>query len=221
MSLKTNPSYIVSAFVAIVLLSPAFAGAQNVAVPTLTLTASKTSIVAVANPSYKDLSTISWTSTNTTVCRASGTGWSGSVALAGEQKVNPLVTTTYTMICTGTGGSITRSVTLTVIKSAQVANALSAYDQVTNNTHSVTAGTQTSFKYVWTHNLQVGSIYTNDVSALQTALTHEGVYSGEITGGFYKKTSEAVKLFQTKYSIESIGKVGPQTRAKLNALYGN
>ena len=60
-----------------------------------------------------------------------------------------------------------------------------------------------------------------DISALQTVLTLEGVYSGEITGGFYSKTFAAVKQFQKKYAIESTGFVGPQTRTKLNGLYGN
>ena len=67
--------------------------------------------------------------------------------------------------------------------------------------------------------LQIGSPYTNDVSALQSALKSEGLYTGDITGGFYSQTYAAVKRFQEKYSIESTGFVGPATRAKLNELY--
>ena len=58
-----------------------------------------------------------------------------------------------------------------------------------------------------------------DVAALQTALMNEGLYSGEITGGFYSQTFASVKQFQEKYSIDSTGFVGPDTRAKLNELY--
>ncbi len=70
-------------------------------------------------------------------------------------------------------------------------------------------------------NLEIGSGYTNDVTALQTALTKEGVYSGEVTGGFYSQTYLGVKAFQTKYGIETTGFVWPTTRAKLNGLYPN
>lgn len=93
---------------------------------------------------------------------------------------------------------------------------------VQNTTSSVTSGTSaptTSFTYEWTRDLKVGSPYTADVKALQTALTREGVYTGEITGEFYNKTSTAVKAFQRKYGIEATGFVGLETRAKLNALY--
>jgi hypothetical protein len=42
---------------------------------------------------------------------------------------------------------------------------------------------------------------------------------GTITGCFHSRTEAAVKRFQTKYSIDPIGTVGPRTRAKLNDLY--
>jgi len=77
----------------------------------------------------------------------------------------------------------------------------------------------TGFSYTWNRDLQIGSPYFADVSALQTALTKEGVYTGEITGGFYNQTFTAIKAFQQKYGIEATGFVGPETRAKLNSLY--
>ena len=78
---------------------------------------------------------------------------------------------------------------------------------------------QLGFQYVWNNNLQIGSPNVADVSALQTALMNEGVYSGEITGGFYSQTFAAVQQFQQKYGIDSTGFVGPITRTKLNSLY--
>lgn len=59
------------------------------------------------------------------------------------------------------------------------------------------------------------------VSNLQTVLkTDPLIYpEGLVTGYFGKLTDAAVKRFQTKYGIESIGFVGPQTRAKLNELF--
>ena len=218
MSLKTSVSIIAFAS----LLLPAITSAQGVAVPTLTLVTNKTTMVANANPSYGNLPTISRSSANATACNAFGTGWSGSVALAGSQKVNPPVTTTYMMVCIGAGGSVVRNVTLTVTSSssisAQPASVISGFDQVTNKPATQTPG---SFRHTWNRDLQIGSSYTADISALQTALTLEGAYSGEISGGFYSKTFAAVKQFQKKYGIQSTGFVGLQTRAKLNGLYGN
>ncbi|MFZ2832180.1 MAG: peptidoglycan-binding protein, partial [Minisyncoccia bacterium] len=76
-------------------------------------------------------------------------------------------------------------------------------------------------KYVWNRNLEIGSSYRDDVVALQDALTLEGVYTGEITGGFYTQTYLGVKALQSKYGISTTGYVGPETRAKLNSIYGN
>lgn len=73
--------------------------------------------------------------------------------------------------------------------------------------------------YTWTHNLEMNSLYRNDVAALQTVLTREGMYAGEVTGRFYSQTYNAVKAFQKKYGIDSTGFVGPQTRTKLNELH--
>jgi murein L,D-transpeptidase YcbB/YkuD len=78
---------------------------------------------------------------------------------------------------------------------------------------------QADFSYVWTRDLQIGSPFTEDVVALQIALAKEGVYSGDPSGGFYSQTFAAVKAFQQKYGIEATGFVGPETRAKLNALF--
>ncbi len=57
--------------------------------------------------------TLSWTSSGASGCTASGS-WSGSKATSGSETVNPTATSTYTISCTGSGGSITDSVTVTV-----------------------------------------------------------------------------------------------------------
>ena len=97
----------------------------------------------------------------------------------------------------------------------QTASALNAFTSATNAGAVQAAG----FSYVWSRNLQVGSPYAEDVRALQTVLAREGVYSGEVSGGFYNQTFTAVKTFQQKYGIEPTGFVGPETRGKLNTLY--
>jgi len=77
--------------------------------PTLTLDADPDIV------SYNGSSQLMWTSQNATSCTASN-AWSGTKALSGNQSTGPLTTAkTYTLICTGPGGSVTRSVTITVL----------------------------------------------------------------------------------------------------------
>ncbi|MEK7627515.1 MAG: hypothetical protein AAB397_02935, partial [Patescibacteria group bacterium] len=69
-----------------------------------------------ANPVLINLgssSTLSWTSANATACTASD-GWSGNKALSGDESVWPTVGTNYTLKCTGSGGSISKSVAIAV-----------------------------------------------------------------------------------------------------------
>ena len=76
--------------------------------PTLTFSASPTT---VANGGS---STGTWSSTNATSCTASGS-WSGTQALSGSASTGPLpgpANYTYTLSCTGVGGTISRSVTV-------------------------------------------------------------------------------------------------------------
>ncbi len=81
---------------------------QAAAAPTLTLAASPTSVLS------GDTSTLSWSSTNTTSCSASG-GWSGTKATSGSASVGPLMTgQTFSLTCNGAGGSVTRSATIAI-----------------------------------------------------------------------------------------------------------
>ena len=76
--------------------------------PTVSLSANPISISSGAS------STLSWSSTNATRCIASG-AWSGSKAVSGSETVsNLLATSSYTLTCTGTGGSSTKSTTVNV-----------------------------------------------------------------------------------------------------------
>jgi hypothetical protein len=81
-------------------------GAANA--PSVSLSASPTS---VANG---ESSTVIWSATNATSCAASG-GWSGSVPTKGSKATGAMTATkTYTLNCTGTGGTATRSATVSV-----------------------------------------------------------------------------------------------------------
>jgi hypothetical protein len=78
------------------------------AAPTVSISASPTSITAGQS------STLTWSSTNATSCTASN-GWTGSKGASGSTPVSPTVTTTYTLTCTGAGGTTpAQSVTVTV-----------------------------------------------------------------------------------------------------------
>lgn len=74
--------------------------------PTLTFTASPTSIKSPNG------SILSWTSTNATACSVSP--WFGMSGTTGGIWTYPTATTTWTMTCTGPGGTVSQSATVTV-----------------------------------------------------------------------------------------------------------
>jgi hypothetical protein len=84
--------------------------AINVAssVPTLTFTASPTSVTA------GQTTQLTWSSQNAVSCTASGvTGWTGSESTSGSTAVAIDSNSTLTLSCTGSGGTVTKSVTVT------------------------------------------------------------------------------------------------------------
>lgn len=96
--------------------------------PTLSLSASPASITAGQS------STLTWSSTNATSCTASN-AWTGAKAVSGSQSVSPTADATYSMTCTGAGGSVSRQVTVTVT-SGPTAPTLT----LTSSASSITAG---------------------------------------------------------------------------------
>ncbi len=76
--------------------------------PTVSLSANPSSITS------GQTTTLSWSSTNATSCTASG-GWSGTVSnTSGSMSFAPLLTTSYSLSCSGDGGTASKSVTVTV-----------------------------------------------------------------------------------------------------------
>jgi hypothetical protein len=76
--------------------------------PTVSITADPTSVTSGGS------STLTWSSTNATSCTASG-GWSGARGVNGSQVITNITQTqTYTLTCTGAGGSVDTSATVTV-----------------------------------------------------------------------------------------------------------
>jgi hypothetical protein len=74
----------------------------------ITLTASPRTV------SPNDSTTLTWSSTNTTSCSASG-GWSGNKGTSGSEVISQLQTNTvFNLTCTGDNGSVDASVSVTV-----------------------------------------------------------------------------------------------------------
>jgi hypothetical protein len=76
--------------------------------PTVTLTATPASVASGG------ASTLAWSSTNASSCTATG-GWSGAKSPSGSEVRSGLTaTTTYTLSCSGAGGTAAQSVTVNV-----------------------------------------------------------------------------------------------------------
>ena len=80
-------------------------GGGRTPTPTVSLSASPSTIDEAQS------ATLSWSSTDANSCSAS---WTVSSATSGSQSVSPSVTTTYSIICNGDGGSANDSVAVTV-----------------------------------------------------------------------------------------------------------
>lgn len=81
---------------------------QAAAAPTLTLAASPTQVTSGSSTS------LSWTATNAQSCAASG-GWTGTKAVSGtETTSNITANTSYTLTCTGAGGSVAKTAQVSV-----------------------------------------------------------------------------------------------------------
>lgn len=88
----------------------------NAPVPTVTLGASPDSVV------LGSASTLTWSSTNATSCTASG-GWTGDRTMAGSESATPATigATTYSLQCTGAGGTASAEAVVTATSTAPVA----------------------------------------------------------------------------------------------------
>jgi hypothetical protein len=77
-------------------------------VPTVSLTAAPGTVAQGGSTQ------LAWSSTNASSCSATG-AWSGAKATSGNQTINSiLAASTYTLTCTGSGGSTARSATVNV-----------------------------------------------------------------------------------------------------------
>lgn len=117
--------------------------------PTVTLSASPTSVTSGT------ASTLTWASTDASSCSASGS-WSGSQPTSGSQSTGALnQTSTYSLTCTGSGGSATASATVTVSGGVPANTSLPVISGTTTvgSNLTTTNGTWTnspsSYNYTW------------------------------------------------------------------------
>ncbi len=96
--------------------------------PSLTFAASASSVTSGGSV------TLSWQSTNTTSCQASG-GWSGSRATSGQETIGPLQQAqSFSLSCSGAGGGTLREVQVNVADNSEIAlNLTSDVDAVLIN----------------------------------------------------------------------------------------
>jgi hypothetical protein len=106
--------------------------ASSTPAPTVTFTANPTSVAVGGS------STLNWSSSNATSCTGSGglSGWAGSKATSGSQSVGPFsVASTFTLACTGAGGTTQRTATVSLVAAPTV--------NLSANPTSVTSGNTT------------------------------------------------------------------------------
>ena len=161
-------------------------GSSAATVPTVSLRASPSSVVA------GNASTLTWSSTNATSCTASGS-WSGSVATSGSRSTGILTATAnYALACSGAGGSsdATTSVTVTTAPAPAPAPAVT----LSANPASITSGSAATL--VWST--------TN-----ATSCTASGGWSGtKPTSG---STSTGAIIATTNYSLACTGAGGSKS----------
>lgn len=88
--------------------------------PSLSFSASASSVTSGGSV------TLSWQSTNTTSCQASG-GWSGSRSTTGQETIGPLQQAqSFSLSCSGAGGGTLREVQVNVADNSEIALNLSS-----------------------------------------------------------------------------------------------
>jgi hypothetical protein len=176
--------------------------------PTLNLWADKYTI-AQGESTY-----LRWTSTNASYCTASN-GWSGSKSTSGYESVSPNSDTTYSLTCYGSGGQITRSVTIYVtsvstnLNLTKLGRNLSSGERVYSKVIRVTEGDVVEFNLTVTagnnkdlYNVNMKDIMPFVISYMSGTTKIDGIVqpdtittTGLLLGTIYRGTSKTI-VFQ-------------------------
>ncbi len=107
-TMKTKIKSITISLFAVLLVFAAYVSSASAQAPTMTFLVWPPSVPPGGSAK------LAWITTNGTTCTASN-GWSGSKALTGTQVITNITTaTTYTLACTGPGGTTTQSANVTI-----------------------------------------------------------------------------------------------------------
>lgn len=153
--------------------------------PTVLLTASPTNIASGGS------STLTWSTTNATSCTASG-GWSGAEGTSGTQSVSPAATTTYMLVCTGTGGLGNASAIVTATGSTSSSGATLVFSYP-NGFSSSDIGTNPGLIHLVT-----GSA---ELNGSNIALT-DPTYGEHQAGSAWYVTQQNIEAFTTDFTFQ-------------------
>ncbi len=166
---------------------------------------------------YNTAATLFWTSTNATSCSASG-NWSGSKAVSGSQSTGNLTSNkTYTITCTGPGGTATDTVKANVQATAPTVNL-----KINNQNGTITIPYNTAATLFWTSTNATSCSASGNwsgskaVSGSQSTgnLTSNKTYTITCTGpgGTATDTVKAnVQVSQPTVNLKANGVDGPMT----------
>ncbi|MFA5301022.1 MAG: hypothetical protein WC389_22745, partial [Lutibacter sp.] len=166
--------------------------------PTCSITANPTSII------QGNYSTLNWSSNNATSCTASD-GWGGSKSLSGTQSVAPVGDATYTLTCSGAGGSVTCSTAIDVTPVVIPDPTCS----ITANPSSITEGNYSTLS--WTSN-NATSCYasnawygTKSLSGSQSVSpTNDSTYTLVCSNGYNSTTCSATIDVSTVHNAPNL-----------------
>src|SRR5258706_49184 len=130
--------------------------------------------------------------TGATACTASD-GWSGSVATSGTQSMDAITATkTYTLSCTGTGGSAAQSATVTVTSGAPTGGTVSRPSYNTGDGFFVLNG----------------KLYDPNGNEFRIRGVNRNHYDSKSSAGIAKSGANAVRIFvETDYGQSVAGLV--------------
>ncbi len=181
------------------------------AAPTLTFTASPTTVPLNGN------STLTWSSTNTTSCTASG-DWIGAKAVNGTQAENGISSNdVYTLTCTGPGGTISKTVNVNVasLPPLPVVNLTAAPTSVpvggsTKLTWTATNATTCTSSNGWTGaRLTSGTLTVTGINAAKTFVLSctgtGGTSTDSVTVTTSASTAPSVTLTASPATVPSAG----------------
>ena len=146
---------------------------------TVSLNASPPSVVSGGT------STLTWSSTDATSCAASG-GWSGTVAVSGSQSTGAITTpTSFTLTCTGPGGSASQSATVSLSAGSPTGGSVSRPSYNTGNGFFVLNG----------------KLYDANGNEFRMRGVDRCHYDSDSAAGIAKSGANAVRMFMYGLSV--------------------